>query len=126
MPIAVVGMAAFTAMGHGAELGPKAALTCSNGPLPPLRLLGPPSQQWTTAAVEPGAARIAMGHRRRREAVGRPNRNGPPLTPWGLGPPALQVGLRWATAAGVKPGAARTVQWATAAVAPWAVPREPQ
>ena len=60
----------------------------------------------------PGAARTAMGHRRRRcGAWGRPNRNGPPPPPWGLGPPAPQ----WATAAAMGPGAARTALWATAA-----------
>ena len=35
--------------------------------------LGPPAPQWATAAaVGPGAARTAMGHRRRRGAWGRP------------------------------------------------------
>ena len=38
--------------------------------------------------VGPGTARTAMGHRRRRGAWGRPNRNGPPPPPWGLGPSA--------------------------------------
>ena len=39
--------------------------------------LGPPAPQWATAAaVGPGAARTAMGHRRRRRrgAWGRPQR----------------------------------------------------
>ena len=34
----------------------------------------------------PGAARTAMGHRRRRGAWGRPNRNGPPPPPPPRGP----------------------------------------
>ena len=44
-----------------------------------------------------GAARTAMGHRRRRGAWGRPNRNGPPPPPpppWGLGPSAEGPGGR--------------------------------
>ena len=52
----------------------------------------------------PGAARTAMGHRRRSVAWGGPQRNGPPPPPWGLGPPEPQ----WSTAAAVGPGAART------------------
>jgi len=46
-----------------------------NSGVPPWGL-GPPAPQWATAAaVGPGAARTAMGHRRRRRgAWGRPQR----------------------------------------------------
>ena len=60
--------------------------------MPPQRGLGP------------GAARTAMGHRRRRGAWGRPHRNGPLPPPWGLGLSAPQ----WATAAAVGPGGTQT------------------